>query len=88
MPDKEVCDPIIEFVERRFPEVRLDPDDDIFDLGFVNSLFAMELVLFLETRFSFTIPTEALRLDRFRTVSAMADLVREHAGLTEISPLP
>lgn len=83
MSDDDLRKPIFEFIEGRFPEVRLEPDDDIFELGFVNSLFAMELVMFLESRFAFAIPNEALRLDRFRTVRAMADLVREHAGLAE-----
>jgi len=88
MSDDDLRKPITEFIEGRFPDIRLEPGDDIFDLGFVNSLFAMELVMFLESRFAFVIPNEALRLDRFRTVQAMTDLVREHAGLAEDSLLP
>jgi methoxymalonate biosynthesis acyl carrier protein len=63
------------FMQPRFPGHALDPADDIFALGFVNSLFAMELVVFVETTFGFTVPNEELRLDNFRTADAVADLV-------------
>ena len=39
---------ITEFIQGRFPSLTIAPDDDVFALGFVNSLFAMELVMFLE----------------------------------------
>lgn len=81
MVDDSLLKPIAEFIEGRFPDIRLEPEDDIFALGFVNSLFAMELVMFLETTFAFTVPNEALRLDCFRSVRAMAALVEEYAGL-------
>lgn len=80
MEDEHLHKVITEFIEGRFPEIDLAPEDDIFALGFVNSLFAMELVLFLETTFSFTVPNEALRLDSFRSVQAMTALVKEHGA--------
>ncbi|GAA2046373.1 acyl carrier protein [Streptomyces carpaticus] len=66
---------IRDFVLSRFPGVELDDDVDIFTLGFVNSLFAMELVMFLEKEFGLRIPNEEMSLDNFRTVSAMSALV-------------
>jgi methoxymalonate biosynthesis acyl carrier protein len=62
------------FIEGRFPQARIEPGQDIFSLGFINSLFAMELVMFLEKTFGFTIPNEELHIDNFRTVDAMAAL--------------
>lgn len=56
-------------------------DDDIFRLGFVNSLFAIELVVFLEKTFAIKISNEDLTLDNFRTVRSMA-------GLVERQPAP
>lgn len=50
-------------------------DDDIFALGFVNSLFAIELVVFLEKTFDIKIPNDELTLDNFRTVRSMAAVV-------------
>lgn len=66
------------FLRTRFPEVEFTDEEDIFDLGFVNSLFAMELVMFIERTFGFDISNEELTLDNFRTVKAMADLVHRH----------
>lgn len=79
---------ITEFVEGRFPDITLGPTDDIFTHGYVNSLFAMELVMFLENTFGFTLPTEVLRLDNFRTVESMTALVEEHAGVAEGATAP
>lgn len=58
----------------------LSDDEDIFSLGYVNSLFAMQLVVFLEREFSLTISSEDLEFDNFRTVSGMARLVSAKQG--------
>jgi acyl carrier protein len=50
-------------------------DEDIFALGFVNSLFALQLVQFLEREFGITIDNEDLDIDNFRTINALAALV-------------
>jgi methoxymalonate biosynthesis acyl carrier protein len=70
------------FITRRFPQAELTDDNDIFALGFVNSLFAMELVTFIEGTFGTAIPNEELTLDNFRTIAAMAGL----AGRLTASP--
>lgn len=66
---------ILAFVRDRYPQAEIDEAQDIFSLGFVNSLFAMELVMFIEKTFGVTIPNEELRIDNFRTANSMADLV-------------
>jgi methoxymalonate biosynthesis acyl carrier protein len=66
---------VLAFVRGRYPQVEIDASNDIFQLGFVNSLFAMELVMFIEKTFGITIPNAELRIDNFRTADAMADLV-------------
>jgi len=66
---------ILAFVRSRYPQAEIAGDQDIFSLGFVNSLFAMELVMFVEKTFEVTIPNEELRIDNFRTAGSMAELV-------------
>ncbi|WP_433511943.1 acyl carrier protein [Nonomuraea sp. CA-143628] len=66
---------ILDFVRGRYPQAEITADQDIFSLGFVNSLFAMELVMFVEKTFEVTIPNEELRIDNFRTAGSMAELV-------------
>lgn len=56
-------------------------DDDIFALGFVNSLFAMQLVLFVETEFGLTIENDDLDLDNFRSVNAIAGLIERKTAV-------
>jgi acyl carrier protein len=54
----------------------LQDEVDIFASGFVNSLFAMQLVLFLESEFAINIERDDLKLDNFRSVNALDDLVK------------
>lgn len=65
------------FIAHRFPRALINESDDIFSLGFINSLFAMELVMFIEKDFGITIPNDELVIDNFRTVTRMTDLVRK-----------
>ncbi|MGX6607635.1 acyl carrier protein [Micromonosporaceae bacterium Da 78-11] len=53
----------------------LDPDTDLFASGHVSSLFAMELVVFIEGTFDVRIEGKDLTLDTFRTVRTMTALV-------------
>ncbi|MBY8852839.1 acyl carrier protein [Saccharothrix longispora] len=54
---------------------RVGPDDDYFALGLANSLFALELVSFVEQRFHLTISVDDLDLDHFRTLNRLTDFV-------------
>ena len=64
------------FIAARHPQAGFADTDDIFELGFVSSLFAMQLVLFLEQHFAVQIPNCELSLANLRSVAAMAELVR------------
>ncbi len=63
------------FISRHFKNEQLNDDDDIFALGFVNSLFAMQLVMFVEKEFGMSVADEDLSIDNFRSVNAVVDLV-------------
>ena len=66
---------IKQFLAESFQDYPLRDDDDIFALGFVNSLFAMQLVMFLEKAFDITIENDDLEFDNFRTINALTQLV-------------
>jgi acyl carrier protein len=63
------------FLARYIQNYDLQDDQDIFSLGFINSLFAMQLVLFVEKEFSVDVANEDLDIDNFRTINAIAALV-------------
>lgn len=67
---------VLGFIRGRYPAVEISESEDIFQLGFVNSLFAMELVMFIEKQFAVTIPNNELQIDNFRTAVSMAALVQ------------
>ncbi|HLF24989.1 MAG TPA: phosphopantetheine-binding protein [Anaerolineae bacterium] len=72
---------IKQFLARFFKDYDLQDDEDIFSLGFVNSLFAMQLVLFVEQTFHFTIDNEDLDIDNFRTINALTNLIRRKTAI-------
>ncbi|HKQ08673.1 MAG TPA: acyl carrier protein [Blastocatellia bacterium] len=59
---------IKEFLARFFRVAELRDQDDIFALGFVNSLFAMQLVMFIESEFGVGVEDEDLEIANFNTV--------------------
>jgi len=50
-------------------------DQDLFKSGLVSSMFAMQLVVYLEERYDIAVIGPDLTLDNFRTVQAMTGLV-------------
>ncbi len=72
---------IREFIGKHIRGHELQDDEDIFASGFVNSMFAMQLVQFVETAFGVAVENEDLEIDNFRSVDAIAALVeRKTAG--------
>ncbi|MEU0939849.1 MULTISPECIES: acyl carrier protein [unclassified Embleya] len=52
-----------------------EPEVDLFASGAVSSLFAMELVVFVESTFGVAVEGADLAMDKFRTVRSMSSLV-------------
>lgn len=63
------------FLARFFRQREIGSDEDIFALGFVNSLLAMQLVQFLEKEFGITVEDEDLDFENFRTIANITALV-------------
>jgi len=67
----------------QFISVEVADDVDVFASGLVNSLFAMQLVLFIESEFAVKVENDDLDYDNFRTLNAIAGFVerkRSHGG--------
>ena len=77
----EIQTKIKTFLSKFFGDYDLQADEDIFALGFVNSMFAMQLVLFVEQEFQVAIDNEDLEFENFRTINSIANLVERKNAL-------
>jgi methoxymalonate biosynthesis acyl carrier protein len=55
-------------------------EQDLFASGLVSSMFAMQLVVYLEEAYDIAIIGQELKLDNFRSVQAMTGLVLRLRG--------
>lgn len=69
------------FLSKFFGNHDLQPDEDIFALGFVNSMFAMQLVLFVEQEFQVAIENEDLEFENFRTINSIVNLIERKTAV-------
>lgn len=49
--------------------------DDIFELGFVNSLFAMKLLMFIEQEFGIVVENDDMDLSNFNSISNIVQFI-------------
>ena len=65
------------YISRFFQGHSLMDGEDMFATGFVNSLFAMQLVQFAESTFGINVESEDLEIDNFRSVNALTRFVQQ-----------
>jgi acyl carrier protein len=79
MTTNEILEQIKSFLAQ-FINVSVADDEELFASGLVNSLFAMQLVLFIEKEFSIKVENEDLDFDNFKTLNAIVDFVERKIG--------
>lgn len=70
---------IREFLGRYIRDQVAD-DEDMFARGHVNSLFVVQLVLFVEQELATPVEDDDLDFDNFRSIDAIAGFVETKAG--------
>ena len=65
------------FLARYFQDRALQDEEDLFAEGAINSLFALQLVLFVESEFGITVTNEDLDIKHFRTISNIAAFITQ-----------
>ena len=65
---------------------RFRDDENLFESGIVNSLFAVELMLFLEKTFSIEVATDDLEMTNFGSLNAIAMFVARRSENAELRP--
>jgi acyl carrier protein len=68
------------FFAQRFRGYELNDDEDIFAIGFVNSIFALQLVMFVEKEFGVVVEDEDLDLANFNSINAITALIDRKNG--------
>ena len=79
MTSSKVKDKIRHFISRRL-KTNFDDDLNLFTSGLVDSLFAMELVLFVEKEFKIKVDNADLDLKNFNSVCAIAGFIVRKAA--------
>jgi acyl carrier protein len=72
---KIIKDFIVDNITYFEDDIILNDSDNIFELGFVNSLFSMALLNFVESTFDIQISDEELTLENFSSVDNIVSLV-------------
>ncbi|ANW54296.1 MULTISPECIES: acyl carrier protein [Burkholderia] len=76
----EIEKSIAEFLKRNSGSDEIISADDVFQSGLVNSLFAMQIVMFVQREFEIVISDADLTIDNFKNFEAIVDLVRRKRG--------
>ena len=71
---------IREFIGKKNKKKTFEDSDDLFKLGFVDSLFALQLVMFVEKEFKIKVSNKEINEDNFRSVDAIAETVSRIIG--------
>jgi len=80
MTTDDIKDKIKAFLAQFISNLNFPEDEDLFASGLVNSLFAMQLVLFVEKEFQFKVENEDLDYDNFRTLNAITRFIERKMG--------
>ena len=71
---------LLAFLKKYFKTDKVDDDTDIFEMGFVNSLFSMQLVLFLEKEFDITVDALDMDISNFSSIGSMLRFIERKKG--------
>ncbi|KPC95533.1 acyl carrier protein [Streptomyces albus] len=75
LPQTDVREQIRGFLSRHLSGYDIGDDENLFDTGYVNSLFLLQLVVFVENTLGVEVEDGDLRRDNFCSVSAIDTFV-------------
>ncbi len=74
----EIENKLMEYINKTTNATDIKVDEDIFEKGIVHSLFAMQLILFIEKEFDVELEDEDLDFEKIKSVKEIAKLVEEN----------
>jgi len=75
METNNINEKIKKFLQKHIKKTDLKDDDDIFKTRLVNSLFAMQLVLFVEKEFNIKVEQQDLDLKNFNSIISIVNFI-------------
>jgi methoxymalonate biosynthesis acyl carrier protein len=79
---EDVRETLRHFVTRSINLPDLADDDDLFESGLVNSLFAIQLMTFIEKTFGVEVEADDLDIGNFRSLNAATSFVLKKSVAT------
>ena len=67
---------LVGFLRKFFKVNQIDDNSDIFALGYVNSLFAMQFVMFIEKEFDIAVDPADMNIENFNTIAHMIAFIQ------------
>jgi acyl carrier protein len=80
MGSEDIINKIRDFLTQFISDTDVDPDENLFASGVVNSLFAMQLVLFVEKEFGIEVANEDLDIENFKSLNAITHFVEQKSA--------
>jgi methoxymalonate biosynthesis acyl carrier protein len=78
--EKGIKETIKRFILSSIDFTQLEDDDNLFESGIVNSLFAVQLMTFIEKAFSIEVGLDDLDIENFKSLSATTAFVLKKNG--------
>jgi methoxymalonate biosynthesis acyl carrier protein len=78
--EKGIKEVIKRFVLSSIDFTQLEDDDNLFESGIVNSLFAVQLMTFIEKTFSIEVGMDDLDIENFKSLNATTAFVLKKNG--------
>jgi len=80
MSAEEIMGQVREFLGQFINIADIDDDHNLFASGMVNSMFAMQLVLFVEKEFGIQVANEDLDFENFKSLNAIVGFIENKSG--------
>lgn len=70
-----IKDKVRKFVLNYIGNNVINDDDNMFELGVVNSLFGMQLIRFVEDEFDLSVSNDDMDIENFKSIDAITNLI-------------
>lgn len=64
------------FIQKYSKKDNIEDNQNLFEMSFANSLFAMQLILFIENEFELAVANEDIGIDNFDTVDKICSFIQ------------